>query len=105
MFYLTETLDRVQGEKHAYLGCQLPFVTNLIMNLEGLRDRKMIYCEPLVDTLLEGICKRFQPVLEDIEYQLAAAFHPRLCLIWQEVYDNTKVPRIKLAKEQHWRKY
>jgi hypothetical protein len=100
MFYLAETLDRVQGEKHAYLGCLLPFVTNLIMNLEGLRNRNLIYCEPLVDALLEGIRKRFQPVLEDIEYQLAAAFHPRFRLIWLEVYDNTMVPRIKLAMEQ-----
>ncbi len=42
---------------------------------------------PLLMTLLQGIKKMFGPLLDDLDCQLAAAFHPRFHLKWLQKHD------------------
>ena len=70
-------LDKVQGEDQAYLGCLLPIVAATVLKLKQIKARELTYCTALVDAMLDGIEKRFGPLLSDRECQLAAAFHPR----------------------------
>jgi len=53
----------------------------------------------LIDTLLEGMEKKFGPLMDNLEYQLAAAFHPRFRLMWLEKCNPDIVPRVRLAME------
>ncbi len=51
-------------------------------------------------TLLQGIKKMFGPLLDDLDCQLAAAFHPRFHLKWLQKHDlTTSVRAIKEAME------
>ena len=59
----------------------------------------MAYCTPLVDTVLTGISNRFGALLEDMDCQLAAAFHPKFRLVWLEKYNQAHVPRVTKAME------
>jgi hypothetical protein len=77
------SLDMLQGEEQAYLGCLLPTLAVLIMNLRKvLNNMTLAFCRPLVQALLDGVHKRFDSLFEDKECQLAAAFHPRFRLLW-----------------------
>jgi len=49
---------------------------------------------------LAGIEKRFVPLFEDEECQLAAAFHPKFRLIWLEKYDIRKVAIVRKLMEK-----
>ncbi len=77
-------LDMLQGENQAYLGCLLPTLAVSMMKLENNLSGAvpLTFCKPLVMALLQGIKKRFDPLLNDLECQLAAAFHPRFRLMW-----------------------
>ncbi len=93
-------LDKLQGEEQAYLGCLLPTVAVTLMRLEDARTRHLMFCDPLVRALLDGIRKRFGPLFEDRECQLAAGFHPRFRLIWLQKHDAMQVRRVKQAMEE-----
>jgi hypothetical protein len=69
------------------------------MKLKAARNSGLGYCIPLVDAMLGGIKKRFGPLLEDLDCQLASAFHPRFRLFWLERYDPDMVPRVRMAME------
>ena len=102
MQFVANALDIIQGENRAYLGCLLPIVCLTKSKLELLSAHGvLVHCKPLVEAMLAGIDKRFLPLMTDIEYQLAAAFHPRFRLVWLEKFDAGKVPRVKAAMEEH----
>jgi hypothetical protein len=83
MSSVANALDRIQGEKHAYLGCLVPIITLTHSKLVELStDGSIIHCRPLVEALISGLEKRLMRVREDKEYQLATAFHPRFKLAW-----------------------
>ena len=99
MLPVAKALDKIQGEEQAYLGTLMPTVAATILRLKDLNSKSLVYCSPLVDALLLGIEKRFGPLLEDEECQLAAAFHPRFRLIWLEKYNYTKVAKVRKSME------
>jgi hypothetical protein len=92
-------LDMLQGEEQAYLGCLLPTLALTIMQLESTGAGPLVYCAPLVNALLAGIKKRFNHLLDDLECQLAAAFHPRFRLYWLTKHDPSRVSAVKEAME------
>ncbi|CAI9737865.1 XP_036359420.1uncharacterized protein LOC118763785 [Octopus vulgaris] len=63
-----------------------------------LKSKGLVYCSPLVNTLLAGIDKRFRTLLEDEECQMAAAFHLMFCFILLK-YDNTKITKVRKSTE------
>jgi hypothetical protein len=93
-------LDRVQQEKQAYLGVLLPILANVVMILKESQNKSLLFCRPLVDALMDGMNKRFSPLLDDTECQLAAAFHPQFGLFWLEQYDPERVWRVRNAMER-----
>jgi hypothetical protein len=54
---------------------------------------------PLVMSLLQGIKKRLCPLLDDLDCQLAAAFHPRFRLMWLQKHDPDRISAVKEAME------
>lgn len=99
MTIVSRALDKIQGEDQAYLGCLLPIVATTVLKLRAMKSKRSQYCDPLVNALLDGIQKRFGPLLDDQQCQLAAAFHPRFRLLWLEQYDNTQLIRVRNAME------
>jgi hypothetical protein len=83
MCHVAISLEMLQGEEQAYLGCLLPTLAVLTMNLRKVfNNMTLAYCRPLVQALLDGAYKRFDSLFEDKECQLAAAFPPRFRLLW-----------------------
>ena len=99
MSSVAKALDKIQGEDQAYLGSLLPTVAATIMKLKEAKSKGLLYCSPLVDAILAGITKRFGPLLEDQECQLAAAFHPKFRLFWLEKHNLSQLSRVKKAME------
>jgi hypothetical protein len=62
--------------------------------LRGRRRR----AEPFLYEKLQH-AKRFDPLLNDLECQLTAAFHPRFCLTWLQKQDPDRVSVVKEAME------
>lgn len=82
MSIAAKALDKMQGEDQAYLGCLLPTVAATIMKLNDAKSQRLVYCMPLVEAVLTGTENRFGALLEDLDCQLAAAFHPKFRLVW-----------------------
>uniref|UniRef100_A0A3B5MQN8 BED-type domain-containing protein n=1 Tax=Xiphophorus couchianus TaxID=32473 RepID=A0A3B5MQN8_9TELE len=99
MCIIAKALDKIQGEDQAYLGSLLPTVAATVMRLKEVKLKRLLHCSPLVDATLAGISKRFGPLLEDLECQLAAAFHPKFRLFWLEQFNNSQVGRVTKAME------
>uniref|UniRef100_A0A3B3XLC6 BED-type domain-containing protein n=1 Tax=Poecilia mexicana TaxID=48701 RepID=A0A3B3XLC6_9TELE len=99
MCNVAKALDKIQGEDQAYLGSLLPTVAATVMRLKEVKLKRLLHCGPLVDAILAGISKRFGPLLEDLECQLAAAFHPKFRLFWLEQFNNSQVGRVTKAME------
>ena len=78
------SLDILQGEDKAYAGILLPVLTVCLRKLTAARASRILYCEPLLNALLNGIKARFAVQLNDEEFILAAAFHPQFKLKWWE---------------------
>ena len=90
MSHVAIPLDQLQGEEQAYLGYLLPVITTSWFNLqEMLKKKELTYCEPLLTAVLAGSKKRFQPMFNDTDCRLAAAFHPRFRLHWLRLVDNS----------------
>ncbi len=99
MGIVATALDKLQGESQAYLGCLLPILSVAMMKLRDLRTRPLSYCRPLVEALLAGITKRFGPVFEDTDCQLAAAFHPKFRLLWLQLHNTSMLTTVRLKME------
>ena len=98
MSIAAKALDKMQ-EGQAYLGCLLPTVAATIMKLDDAKSQRLTFCMPLVDAVLSGTTNRFGALLDDLDCQLAAAFHPKFRLIWLNKYNQSHVPRVKKAME------
>ena len=75
-------LDILQGDRQSYLGSLVPHIVHLKDQLTDLRDGKtgppLIYTVELLEVLLRRLLAsdRFGPILENLDYQMAACFHP-----------------------------
>ena len=49
--------------------------------------------------MIEGMERRFQPRFQDLDCQLAAAFHPQFRLTWLEHHDVSQVEKVKRTME------
>ncbi|EFN60702.1 hypothetical protein EAG_05517, partial [Camponotus floridanus] len=80
------TIDLLQGEKYCYLGYVLPALLQLKIDLQSLRD--LSNCEPLRNTLIDGIDKRFRNNIFDFDntcskpYVISSLTIPKLKLKW-----------------------
>jgi hypothetical protein len=105
MSTVARALDIIQGEETGFLGCLLPTVVATKIKLISAKGRHPVHCNPLIDALLAGIDKRFGNLLEDLDCQLAAAFHPRFRLKWLQIYesqpgsDPSKLARVRNAMQ------
>jgi len=99
MSIAAKALDKMRGEDQAYLGCLLPTVAATIMKLHDAKSQRLTFCMPLVDAVLSGTTNRFGALLNDLDCQLAAAFHPKFRLIWLNKYNQSLVPTVKKAME------
>ena len=77
-----------------------PILATVIMMLRDFENRPLLSCRPLVEALLEGMTKRFGKLLDDLDIQLAAAFHPQFRLFWLEQFDPDRMWRVKNAMER-----
>ena len=79
-------LDKMQGEKTAYFGHILPTLHMLVTKLKTMQHKILVYCEPLVVVLLEGLERRFQKELSfsgsTSDKIVAAISHPFFKLRW-----------------------
>jgi hypothetical protein len=99
MGIVATALDKLQGESQAYLGCLLSILSIAMMKLRDLRTRPLSYCRPLVEALLAGTTKRFGPVFEDTDCQLATAFHPKFRLLWLQLHNTSMLTTVRLKME------
>ena len=81
---LATSLDILQGEQQCTLGYVLPTLSTLKKKL-NIIDLK--YTQPLCDSLLQGISKRFEAVFNDKEFLMAAITYPRFKLSWTDDAD------------------
>nr|XP_023018272.1 uncharacterized protein LOC111507216 [Leptinotarsa decemlineata] len=97
---VANALDRIQGEAQAYLGSLLPTIAATVYKLKNIKSKGLVNCTALANALLNGIEKRFGPLLNDEQCLLAAAFHPKFRLIWLETYDSSRVDAVKKVMEK-----
>ncbi|KAG5890541.1 hypothetical protein JTB14_028292 [Gonioctena quinquepunctata] len=97
---VANALDRIQGEAQAYLGSLLPTIAATVYKLKNIKSKGLVNCTALANALLNGIEKRFGPLLNDEQCQLAAAFHPKFRLIWLETHDISRVDAVKKCMEK-----
>lgn len=97
---VANALDRIQGEAQAYLGSLLPTIAATVYKLKNIKSKGLVNCTALANALLNGIEKRFGPLLNDEQCQLAAAFHPKFRLIWLETYDSSRVDAVRKCMEK-----
>lgn len=88
MSHLADTLDFLQGEESMYMGFLLPSLYSLEKKLKVIDNEKLIYCAPLLKTIIESIKKRFEPIWKINESILASCLIPRFKLIWLDKYDQ-----------------
>lgn len=93
-------LDQIQGEAQAFLGSLLPTIAVTVLKLRNIKARGLVYCTALANALLSGIEKRFGPLMDDEQCQLAAGFHPKFRLIWLEMYDSNRVEAVRQRMEE-----
>lgn len=85
---LADTLDFLQGEESMYMGFLLPSLHALEKKLKAIENEKLVYCKPLLETIIESIKKRFEPIWKKNELILASCLIPRFKLIWLDRYDQ-----------------
>jgi hypothetical protein len=94
-------LDILQGDRQSYLGSLVPHIVHLKEELTDLRDGKtgppLIYTVELLEVLLRRLLAsdRFGPILENLDYQMAACFHPSYKLNWIKFWDPEKYDGIR----------
>ena len=94
-------LDILQGDRQSYLGSLVPHIVHLKDQLTDLRDGKtgppLIYTVELLEVLLRRLLAsdRFGPILENLDYQMAACFHLSYKLNWIKFWDPEKYDRIR----------
>ncbi|CAM4613099.1 unnamed protein product [Leuciscus chuanchicus] len=90
MHPLAAALNILQGEKNTFLGYLVPTIVQLKNDLRGLLDESskptategLAACRPLIQTMIQAICKRLDDRLEEKENILAAVLLPMFKLDW-----------------------
>ncbi|KAI4890355.1 hypothetical protein NFI96_009530, partial [Prochilodus magdalenae] len=90
MHPLAAALNILQGEKNTFLGYLVPTIVQLKNDLKGLLDESskptategLAACRPLIQTMIQAICKRLDDRLEEKENILAAVLLPMFKLDW-----------------------
>ena len=94
-------LDILQGDRQSYLGSLVPHIVHLKDELTDLRDGitgpPLVYTVELLEVLLGRLVAsdRFGPILDNLDYQLAACFHPSYKLNWIKFWDPEKYDGIR----------
>jgi hypothetical protein len=94
-------LDILQGDRESYLGSLVPHIVHLKDQLTDLRDGKrgppLKYTMELLEVVLGKLLasNRFGPMLDNLDYQLAACFHPAYKLNWIKFWDPEKYDGIR----------
>ena len=94
-------LDILQGDRQSYLGSLVPHIVHLKDELTDLRDGisgpPLVYTVELLEVLLGRLVAsdRFGPILENLDYQMAACFHPSYKLNWIQFWDPEKYDGIR----------
>jgi len=85
---LADTLDFLQGEESMYMGFLLPSLYALEKKLKAIDNKKLVYCTPLLQIIIESIKTRFEPIWKKNELILASCLIPRFKLIWLDKYNQ-----------------
>ena len=96
---LAEALDILQGENNMFYGFVLPVIFSLRCKVQNLLLNDWKYCEPLVDSILTSITKRFSNLvnLNTIEADnaaIAALSHPKFKNRWLSCIDSSHIDRL-----------
>ena len=79
---LADALDEMQSDKVG-LGHCLPTIVCLQSKLENIQtNAKLLYCDPLIDSILQGLKKRFQKWFEEDYYIIASISNPLFKTKW-----------------------
>lgn len=82
---LAEALDRLQGEKHCFLGELMPTVQQTVKSIR-VAQRTLKHSSELAEALLAGLQKRFGDMINFAEgskvFAVAAVCHPTFKLRW-----------------------
>lgn len=93
---LANTLDALQSDSDSYLGCLLPRIAHLKMRFVAkLEGGNLTYTLAIVQAIVDGIAKRFDPMFKDERYRLASCFHPSYKLLWVKLWDPSKLEEIR----------
>lgn len=92
---VAEGLDKLQAEKEAYQGTFLPIICLITAELEEkVQDKEFLQVKPLSEALLQGMKIRFAEAKTNLEYKLAAAFHPKFRVDWMEHFLVSDQPEV-----------
>jgi len=94
---VARALDILQGEKNMFIGFLLPTISIVQRHLTRAKSTMEI-CQPLVDTLLESLKRRFASQFEDEHMIVAAVYVPKFKLDWMESQEEKNKARELLLK-------
>ena len=96
---LANALDALQSDSDSYLGCLLPRIAHLKnqfrARLRGVDGKHLTYTKAIVQAVVDGIARRFDPMFKDERYRLASCFHPNYKLLWVKIWDPSKLEEIR----------
>ncbi|KAL5237416.1 hypothetical protein ACI65C_004826 [Semiaphis heraclei] len=92
-------INNNDGENNMYFGYLLPTINELLSKLETIRRKEIVYCQPLVTALYDGVNKRFGALQENNFLIIAAISHPSFKTAWikNEVRKNVAISLLKDA--------
>ena len=86
---ICQSLDILQSETKAFLGCLVPTISMAMKKLKELKSsNKIAVGLPLIDSLIQAIESRFGQYFENETYLLATNFYPQFRLLWIPWYFN-----------------
>lgn len=82
-----------------YFGYLLPTINELLSKLETMQRKEIVYCQPLITALYDGVNKRFGAQKENHFLIIAAVSHPSFKTAWikNEVRKNFAMSLLKDA--------
>ena len=74
---LAKGLDLLQSDRMAYSGVLVPTIAILLESMEGLKTKSNLqHCKPLIESIINGVNRRFEYIFEDARLLMASAAHP-----------------------------
>lgn len=85
-----------------YFGFLLPTINELSSKLEAMSRKQIVYCQPLVTALYDGVKKRFGALAENNFLIIAAVSHPSFKCAWikNEIRKNVAISLLKDAMHE-----